>query len=72
MELKKKLSLLEEMLEAEEGSLSPEMELAEIDNWDSMAKLSLIVLMDEEFGKTLTGEEIKQFVTVQDIIGYMG
>lgn len=72
MELKKKLLLLEEMLEVEEGALSPEMELEQIENWDSMAKLSLIVLMDEEFEKTLTGEEIKGFVTVQDIINYMG
>lgn len=72
MELKKKLSLLEEMLEVEQGYLSPEMELEQIENWDSMAKLSLIVLMDEEFEKTLTGEDIKGFVLVQDIINYMG
>lgn len=72
MELKKKLLLLEEMLEVEEGSLSTEMELEQIENWDSMAKLSLIVLMDEEFEKTLTGEDIKGFVLVQDIINYMG
>jgi len=34
--------------------------------------LSLIVLMDDEFGKELTGDQIKKFVKVQDIIDFMG
>lgn len=71
MEVQKKLNLLEEMLEMDENTLSAEMELDDLDNWDSMAKLSLIVLMDENFGKTLSGEELKTFSTVQDILDYM-
>ncbi len=72
METKKKLQLLEEMLELDDGSLSPEMDLSEIEEWDSMAKLSLILLMDEECGKKLNGEVIKSFQTIQDILNYMG
>ena len=68
---REKLALLEEMLELEEGELNEEMVLSEIDNWDSMTKLSLIVLMDDEFGKKLSGEQIKSFTTVQDILDYM-
>ena len=44
------------------------MNLSELENWDSMTKLSLIVLMDDEFEKKLTGEQIKSFVTVKDIL----
>ena len=36
-----------------------------------MAKLSLIVLCDEEFGKKLTGEQIRAFKTVGDIITFL-
>ena len=36
-----------------------------------MAKLSLIVLFDDEFGKKLTGEQIRSFVTVGDILKAM-
>lgn len=67
-----KIALLEDMLELDNGSLKPEMELKEIAEYDSMAKLSLIVLMDEEVGKKLTGEDIQGFKTVQDILDFMG
>ena len=72
MDTKKKLELLEDMMELENGTLSGETVLAELEEWDSLAKLSLIVLMDEECGKTLAGEQIKEFVTVQDILDFMG
>ena len=67
-----KIALLEDMLELDNGSLKPETELSSIDEYDSMAKLSLIVLMDDEFSKKLSGEQIRQFKTVQDILDYMG
>jgi acyl carrier protein len=68
---KEKIALLEDMLELDEGALTPEMELSAIDEYDSMAKLSLIVLFDDECGKKLTGEEIRTFKTVGDIIAAM-
>ena len=69
---KEKLALLEDMLELDGGALAPETELALIDEYDSMAKLSLIVLFDDECGKKLTGEEIRTFKTVGDILAAMG
>lgn len=67
-----KIALLEDMLELEAGTLTPETVLADIDEYDSMAKLSLIVLMDDECGKKLTGEQIREFKTIQDILDFMG
>ena len=72
METKKKLEMLEETLEMDEGELKPEMVLADIDEYNSMAKLALIVLMSDEFDKKLTNDQIKAFVTVQDILDFMG
>ena len=66
-----KIALIEETLELDEGTLTPETVLAEVDEYDSMAKLSLIVLMDDEFGVKLTGDVIKSFVTVADILAQM-
>ena len=66
-----KLAMLEELLEEDAGSLSPDTVLEELDSWDSMAKLSLIVLMDDEFSKNLSGETIRGFVRVADILDYM-
>ena len=72
MTKEEKIALLEDMLELESGVLTPETELGSIDEYDSMAKLSLIVLMDDEFSKKLTGEQIREFKNVQDILDFMG
>ena len=68
---REKLALLEDMLELDEGSLSVDMELDEVDEYDSMAKLLLIVLMEDEFNKKITGDMIKGFTTVGDIVALM-
>ena len=71
METNKKIALLEEMLELNEGTLSKETMLSDIEEYDSMAKLSLIVLMNDEFGKKLNSAQIKTFHTVKDILDFM-
>ena len=67
-----KIALLEDMLELDGGTLKPETVLADVEEYDSMAKLSLIVMMDEECGKKLTGEKIREFKTVQDVLDFIG
>ena len=66
-----KIALLEETLEIDEGTLTEDMLLEDVDEYDSMAKLSLIVMMDDEFGVKLTGDVIKGFETVGDILKLM-
>ena len=66
-----KIALLEETFDVEEGTLSAEMDLDSIEEYDSMTKLSLIVMIEEEFGKKLSGAEIKGFKTVKDILNIM-
>ncbi len=72
MDISKKLALLEEMMDLDEGTLAAETNLDDIEEYDSMAKLSLIVLMNDEFEKKLTASQIKAFKTVQDILDFMG
>lgn len=67
-----KIALLEETWELDEGTLKEDTVLNDVEEYDSMAKLSLIVLCDDEFGKKLPGDTIKGFVTVKDILDYMG
>ena len=68
---REKLALLEDMLELDEGDLSLDMALEDIEEYDSMAKLSLIVLMEDEFDVKLSGDTIKGFETVGDIVSLM-
>ena len=66
------IAMLEDILEVEQGSLRPETMLSDIPEYDSMAKLSIIVMFDDELGKKLTGEMLRKFKTVGDILAAMG
>ena len=66
------MALLEEMMELDEGTLTPDTKLGDIEEYDSMAKLSLIVLMNDEFGKKINANQIKGFQSVKDILDFMG
>ncbi len=68
---KEKLNLLEEILEVDEGCLAFDMNLEDIDEFNSMTILSLIVMFEDEFGKKISGKEIKKYTTVADIINQM-
>lgn len=72
MSEREKLALLEDMFELDEGDLSADTVLEDLDEWDSMSRLSLIVLMNDEFNKKLSSDEIMTFNTIGDILAYMG
>ena len=71
MDLQEKIVLIEEVLDVEAGSLTPETLLADVEEWDSIAALSLIVMLDEKFEKTVSGAQIKALVSISDILAYM-
>ena len=70
MSIEQKMELIADILDVDVEELSPEKELAEFD-WDSVAILSFIAMMDEEFGKEMKGAEIKKFITIQDALNAM-
>lgn len=65
------MELLAEILDLEVEELTPETKLSTLAEWDSIAILSFIAMMDEEFGKAVKGAEIKQFETIQDAMNVM-
>lgn len=71
METIEKLAKLEELFELDEGTLSEETLLDDIDEWDSISKLSLIVMLDDEFNKKTTGEQMSKLTSVKDILDLM-
>jgi len=63
--------MIEDMLDVELESLNEDSVLAEIPEYDSMTKLSLIVMCDDEFDKKLTGEQLIEFKTIKDILDFI-
>lgn len=70
MEEQKVIELIAEALEISPEKISTESVLDELEEYDSMGKLSIIVILDEEFNKTLSGGEMASFKTVGDIISF--
>lgn len=66
------INLIAEALEVDASILSLETKLQDLEEYDSMAKLSVIVLMDEEFNRKLSGDEMAKFETIGDIVAFAG
>jgi acyl carrier protein len=65
------VSLVEEILEVEPGSLGLDDSLEELD-WDSLANISLIAEIDSRIGKSLDAERLAACGTVQDLYALLG
>lgn len=61
-----------EIMGVSPGGLNIHTELAGLENWDSVAYLSTIVLLDEKCGVTLTPDALLSARTVQDIVKAAG
>ena len=71
MELNEKIEILAEVFDRDAGEIKPETRLDEI-GWDSMAMLSVIAMAKTRFGTKVTGAQLREFVTVQDILDVLG
>lgn len=65
------LELLVEELELE-NPLALTSNLKELEEWDSMTAMLLIGVVSNEFGKTLTADDIKELTTVQSLVDKIG
>jgi acyl carrier protein len=62
------IQLFAEALEIEASSIDPEQTIAEYPEWNSLAWLTIMSLLDERYGIQLTGKDIRGFVRVNDVI----
>lgn len=69
MNTEKFLESFAEALEIEDAStLSTSTEFRNLDEWDSLAYLNIIAMLDEEFDTQIENAEFKKFITIGDII----
>ena len=62
---------LEDILQTEE-SLKEETVLEDLEEWDSLAKMSLAAFYSSQFSKSLTFQDFKSLKTVKDLIDLAG
>lgn len=71
MTQEEKIVMLEDLLEAHKGTLTPETSLLDLVGWTSIATISLTALLDEKFGKIVNAATINNLDTVADILNLM-
>ena len=65
---KKFVEQLKDILEMENVEVKLEDKFRDYENWDSMAALSVIAMIDDEFGVVINGEDFREMNTVGDLI----
>ena len=62
------LRAFEEQFEEEDaGSLKPDTQFRELEEWSSMQALMVIVSWDDEYGVTISAEELESASTIGDL-----
>lgn len=62
------LNNLEEILELDDNTLKGDEVLMELEQWDSLAFLSVIAMADENFDIIIQGNKLEEINTVADLI----
>ncbi|RKY75397.1 acyl carrier protein [candidate division KSB1 bacterium] len=73
MEKKHFIELLKETLEIDESvQIDENTMLTDLEEYDSLSTLGIIALIDEHFGKKLSGEDLQNITTVKSLMEMIG
>lgn len=61
----------DEMTETPQGTITAETEYKELAEWGSLASLSIISMVDEEYGHLITGADVRARNTVKELYEYV-
>lgn len=72
MDIQNFINKLDEVFEDTDlSTLKPETKFRDLDDWSSLSTLSLIALADEEFGKEISGGDIRNAQTIEDLFNLL-
>jgi len=62
---------LEEVFEMQSGTINSHDIFREYKEWDSMALLSLMAMLDDEYNKTIPREDFQKILTIEEIYNFI-
>lgn len=62
------LKALENIMELDDNTLKGNERLIDMRQWDSIAFLSVIAMLDETFGIIIQGDKLEQITNVADLV----
>lgn len=66
------LRKIEEILEVGENFLTGEERLDDLEDWDSLAVMAFIAMVDKNFNTTLETDKISKCTTINDLFKLLG
>ena len=66
------LQKLDEVMTLPKGTIKGDETLSALKSWDSVALMSFIALLDEDFKIRVTGKQVMQCQTVADLVTLAG
>ncbi len=57
----------EQFEETDASEFTPATKYHDLDEWSSLVGLSIIAMVDEEYGVALKGNDVKSSVTIEDL-----
>ena len=60
-------NIAEQFEESENVNFAPSTKFRELEEWSSLLALSVIAMIDEEYGVKIKGDEIKSCITIEDL-----
>lgn len=72
MTKQERIEAIADILEVEPEEIIEERRLDEYDTWDSVAVLSVIAFINENYNRFPQASEIHQYETVGDLLHFMG
>lgn len=67
----KVINLVSQVLQCEPESLAKDSRLGRHENWDSMAQLTILLMLEETYGIIVDENNIDQLLSIDDICNYI-
>ena len=65
------IELLEDVMELDEGTLKPDTRFRDFAEWNSVAHLSVVAAVDDQYDVTLPLEDFRALHTIQELSEYI-
>lgn len=72
MTYEEKMKLIAKAIEIDSSRLTPDTLLDSLEEWDSLAIMGVVAMLDKHFDVQLKADDIAALKTVEDILKHMG
>ena len=64
-------AIMVEIFQVSENKIHPDLEQEDLENWDSLQHLNLMLALEQEFGVTLDVDDLATLTSVPAILKYL-